>query len=80
VRSEGRDVKRDTMPRYIMHRPAKPPGQFLVKIAAQQFGFTRGPTSWWRYQPDTPSLAFFDNFLDCASSAASKDGVGHFPN
>jgi hypothetical protein len=63
-----------------MHWPAKPPGQFLVKIAAQQFGFPRGPTSRWRYQPDAPPLAFLDNFFDGAASAASKDGVGHFPN
>jgi hypothetical protein len=80
VRSERRDVKRDTLPCHILHRPAKSPGQLLVKIAAQQFGFPRGPTSWWRFQPDTPPLAFFDNFLDGASDAAGKDGVGHFPN
>jgi hypothetical protein len=71
-------VKRDTLPRYIMHRPAQSSGQFLVKVAAQHFGFTRGPTPWWRYQPDTPPLAFTDNFLDGAASAASKDRVGHF--
>jgi len=78
VRSERRNLKRDTLPRYIMHRPAKPSGQLLVKISAQQFGFTRGPAPWWRYQSDTPPLAFTDNFLDGAASAASKDRVGHF--
>lgn len=66
------------LPRYIIHRPAKSTGQFLVKIVAQHFVLTRGPTTWRRNQPGTPPLAFTDNFLDGASDAASEDEVGHF--
>jgi hypothetical protein len=78
MRSERRYVKRDPLPRYVMRWPAQSSGQFLVKMAAQHFGFTRSPTPWRRYQLNTPPLAFFHNFLDGSSDATGKDGVGYF--